>query len=44
MDMEEPINFNNIESRFCVAICLLVVYEIDNVIVIFRSYSQLVVC
>ena len=34
MDIEEPINFNNIQKRFCVAICLLVVCEIDNAIVI----------
>ena len=43
-DLEEPFTFDNTKKRFCVGICLVVVCQILNVIVIVRSFLPPFVC
>ena len=40
----ESITFDDIQRRFCVSICLVVVCEIYNVMVVVRSFSPPIVC
>ena len=44
MNLEEPITFDNIQICFCINICLVVLYEMYNGLVIVRSFLPPVAC